>query len=81
MIDRYLLGWNGVRITIPVKNRDGAIFSFRLARDPEDSVSPKMISTSGSQVALFGQADWASFPGVVVARRAVDLLGFHLQLS
>jgi transposase len=28
-----------------------------------------------------GQADWASFPGVVVAHRPVDLLGFHLQLS
>lgn len=28
-----------------------------------------------------GQADWAHFPGVVIARRAVDLLGFHLQLS
>jgi len=28
-----------------------------------------------------GQADWASFPGVVVARQVVDLLGFHLQLS
>jgi transposase len=28
-----------------------------------------------------GQADWAAFPGVVVARRTVDLLGFHLQLS
>lgn len=28
-----------------------------------------------------GQADWAFFGGVVVARRTVDLLGFHLQLS
>jgi transposase len=28
-----------------------------------------------------GQADWAFFPGVVVARQVVDLLGFHLQLS
>src|ERR1700751_38593 len=28
-----------------------------------------------------GQADWSCFPGVVVARRVVDLLGFHLQLS
>jgi transposase len=28
-----------------------------------------------------GQADWAHFGGVVVARRSVDLLGFHLQLS
>ena len=28
-----------------------------------------------------GQADWAFFPEVVVGRRAVDLLGFHLQLS
>jgi transposase len=28
-----------------------------------------------------GQADWAVFGGVVVGRQAVDLLGFHLQLS
>jgi transposase len=28
-----------------------------------------------------GQADWAFFPGAVIARQAVDLLGFHLQLS
>jgi transposase len=27
------------------------------------------------------QADWAFFPGTVVGRRSVDLLGFHLQLS
>jgi transposase len=28
-----------------------------------------------------GQADWACFPGVVIGRQAIDLLGFHLQLS
>src|SRR3989442_1149768 len=34
LIDTYLLGWNGLRITIPITNRDGAVASFKLAKDP-----------------------------------------------
>lgn len=55
IIHRELLGWNGRRITIPVRDRKGAIISFRLARDPEDSnSSPKMLSLPGFPVVLYG---------------------------
>jgi len=55
VIDRRVLGWNGVRITIPVFNRKGVCASFRLAKDPDDkSGSPKMLSSWGSHVDLYG---------------------------
>ncbi len=55
VIDRRLLGWNGVRITIPVFNRNGVCAFFRLAKDPDDSSdAPKMLSLRGSQVDLYG---------------------------
>src|SRR5229473_3083951 len=55
VIDRRLLGWNGVRITIPIFNRKGVCAFFRLAKDPDDkSDTPKMLSLRGSQVDLYG---------------------------
>src|SRR6266849_5353661 len=55
IIDRRFLGWNGVRITIPVFNRKGVCAFFRLAKDPDDKGdSPKMLSLRGSQVDLYG---------------------------
>jgi DNA primase len=66
VIHRFLLGWNGFRITIPIKNRDGAIVSFRVARDPEDSSSPKMMSTPGGRVTLYGQEIFRDQPERIV---------------
>jgi CHC2 zinc finger/Toprim-like len=54
LIHRHLVGWNGQRITIPIPNRDCEIAFFKLARDPEDSFSPKMLATPGSSVELYG---------------------------
>src|SRR3984893_13516599 len=55
VIDRRFLGWNGSRITIPVFNRNGICAFFRLAKDPDDqSRSPKMLSSRGSHVDLYG---------------------------
>src|SRR5713226_3048748 len=55
VIDRRVLGWNGVRITIPIFNRKGICASFRLAKDPEDaSDTPKVLSLPGSSVELYG---------------------------
>jgi hypothetical protein len=55
VIDRRFLGWNGSRVTIPVFNRQGVCAFFRLAKDPDDqSDSPKMLSSRGSHVDLFG---------------------------
>jgi DNA primase len=55
VIDRRFLGWNGSRITIPVFNRNGICAFFRLAKDPDDqNNSPKMLSSRGSHVDLYG---------------------------
>ncbi|HXO20944.1 MAG TPA: CHC2 zinc finger domain-containing protein [Thermoanaerobaculia bacterium] len=55
IVHRELLGWNGRRITIPVKNESGEITAFRLARDPDErEESPKMLSTRGSSTTLYG---------------------------
>src|SRR6266852_1064472 len=55
VIDRRFLGWNGSRITIPIFNRKGVCASFRLAKGPDDkSDSPKMLSSRGSHVDLYG---------------------------
>jgi len=56
VIDRYLLGWNGSRITIPVFDSRGDFAFFKLARDPEDKTdSPKMLATPGAHAELY---DW-----------------------
>ena len=55
VIDRYFLGWNGSRITIPIFDRQGESAFFKLAKDPEDkSHSPKMLAISGAHAALYG---------------------------
>lgn len=55
VIDRFLLGWNGSRITIPITNREGEIAFFKLAKDPDDaSDTPKMLTTSGAKAELHG---------------------------
>lgn len=74
--DRFLLGWNGHRITIPVYDEDGRLFSFRLARDPEAPDSgPKMLSTPGARAELYG---WEHLrkptPRLVIAEGEFDRL-------
>lgn len=55
IIDRHFLGWNGSRIAIPVFNRKGICAFFRLAKDRDDqSDGPKMLSSRGSHVDLYG---------------------------
>jgi DNA primase len=55
LIDFHLLGWNGWRITIPIHNRHGEVTFFRLAKDPVDKrLAPKMLSSPGSTVELYG---------------------------
>jgi hypothetical protein len=66
-IDRQLLGWNGSRITIPVRGREGGIVSFRLAKRPgETSDAPKVLSEIGTGVELYGWETLASNPNRVV---------------
>jgi DNA primase len=87
-VDHEVLGWNGSRITIPVRNRGGEIVLFRLARDPEDqSESPKMLSTPGATAELYGREIlFAGPPRVVICegefdRLVLEALGFPAVTS
>lgn len=58
LVNRYLLGWDGQRITIPIFNRAGKLAFFKLAKDPDDPLpGPKMIATRGANAELYGW-DW-----------------------
>lgn len=55
IITLHRLGWNGQRITIPVTNRHGLLVGFKLAKDPaDDSPGPKMLTSNGSTLELYG---------------------------
>ncbi len=55
VIDRFLLGWNGSRITIPIFDRDGKFIFFKLAKDPDDkNDGPKMLAATGTRAELYG---------------------------
>jgi len=54
-VDRFKLGWNGTRITIPVHDRRGRFAYFRLAKDPDNDTSRgKMLSPAGAPAELYG---------------------------
>jgi len=55
VICRFRLGWNGVRITIPITNRHRQVVLFRLAKDPADtSDSPNIMSSENDVLELYG---------------------------
>jgi len=54
LIHKYVLGWNGRRITIPIPDREGKFAFFKLAKDPGDKSSSKMLSTRGAHAELYG---------------------------
>src|SRR5262245_49835980 len=67
LIDFFLLGWNGSRITIPVFDREGAVAFFKLGKDPEDQTdSPKMLATPGAHAELYGWEDVLHQPEEIV---------------
>jgi hypothetical protein len=54
-IEKYLLGWNGQLITIPITNRDGEIVFFKFARSPfSHSRAPKIEMPPSASVELYG---------------------------
>ena len=65
-IDFHLLGWNGWRITIPIFNREGELAFFKLARDPEDQLSPKMMASRGGYLELYGWEQIKSNPSQII---------------
>jgi len=83
----HLLCWNGLRITIPIWNREGHVIFFRFACDPEDTVSPKMLSTPGSRVALYGAEIFQNQPERIVIcegefdRLVLETKDFHAVTS
>jgi DNA primase len=81
IIDSHLLGWNGWRITIPIYNRDGEVVSFRLAKDPVDPrPSPKMLSSPGSTVELYGWDKVLKLPQqIIVCEGEFDRLVLQAQ--
>jgi DNA primase len=54
-IEKYLLGWNGQAITIPVANRDGNIVFMKFAKSPfSGNRAPQMQAPPNSSVELYG---------------------------
>lgn len=67
LIDLYLLGWNGRRITIPIFNQAGELAFFKFAKDPEDKrANPKMLTTRGASVELYGWEDLQRCPPYLI---------------
>lgn len=76
LIDRHLLGWNGTRITIPIRDREGVFLFFKLAKDPQDaSDSPKMLAPPGSRAELYGWEHLRALPmRIIVCEGEFDRL-------
>ena len=66
LIDYHAIGWNGNRITIPIHNREGEIAFFKLARDPEDEASPKMMASPGAYAELYEWGVVLPQPGRII---------------
>jgi hypothetical protein len=67
IIGRYMLGWNGKRITIPVFDRDGNVLFFRFARDPQDNrPGPKILSPAGASAELYGWEQLGTQPERII---------------
>lgn len=80
-IDSNILGWNGWRITIPIYNQQGEVTFFRLAKDPEDKrPAPKMHSSPGSSVELYGWDEVLKRPSqIVICEGEFDRLVLQAQ--
>jgi DNA primase len=67
IINSNILGWNGWRITIPIYNQQGEVVFFRLAKYPDDNrPAPKMRSSPGSSVELYGWDEVLKRPGEII---------------
>jgi len=66
-IERYLLGWNGERITIPVFGREREVLGLRYAKSPTDiSDSPEVLSDPELGTELYGSDVLARKPYRIV---------------
>ena len=81
IIDTNIIGWNGWRITIPIYNQQGEVTFFRLAKDPEDKrLAPKMQSSRGSSVELYGWDEVLKRPSqIIICEGEFDRLVLQAQ--
>ncbi len=81
MVDAALLGWNGTRITIPIRNRAGEVAFFKLAKDPEDQgPSPKMLAPRDFRYELYGWQRLLSRPErIIICEGEFDRLVLEAQ--
>ncbi len=65
--DRFLVGWNGNRIAIPIVGRDGRLAFFKLAKDPDDPApGPKMLTPPGASAELYGWERVLAIPDHII---------------
>jgi len=78
-IEKYLLGWNGQFITIPIPNRDGEIVFFKLERSPfSRSRASKMEMPPSASTELYGWGTLQRRPArVVICGDEFDRLVFE----
>jgi len=81
LTELHLLGWNGERITIPIRDAEGRVLFFKLAKDPDDEgPGPKMLAPLGSVVALYG---WERLrvkpPRIIICEGEFDRLVLEAQ--
>ncbi len=81
IINSNIIGWNGWRITIPIYNRQGEVVFFRLAKDPDDPrPAPKMLSSPGSTVELYGWDEVLKRPQeIIICEGEFDRLVLQAQ--
>ncbi len=79
VIEKYQLGWDGQRITIPIANRSGHVAFFKLAKAPEDtSGGPKMLASFGGHAELYGWDRVQESPErIVIAEGEFDRLALE----
>src|SRR5213593_3097681 len=81
LTELHLLGWNGEWITIPIRDAEGRVLFFKLAKDPDDEgPGPKMLAPLGSAVALYG---WERLrvkpPRIIICEGEFDRLVLEAQ--
>ena len=80
LIHRHLLGWSGLRITIPIPNREREIAFFKLVRDPEEDAGPKMYVMPRSSGELYGwEAVLAKPERIIICEGEFDRLVLEAQ--
>ena len=75
-IERYMLGWDGKAITIPIEDRNGNVVFLKVEKSPfAGSRAPKMQTPPGALVELFPWKTIQRQPGrIVIAANELDCL-------